>query len=94
MTDVNTPQRTMSRGELIVIAVVAGIGLIVLPCLNAFTAPDSIFHVSNFTITVYGKYICSAVLAMGVNWLWATPVCLAWASVFFSLWEATPLACT
>jgi urea transport system permease protein len=46
------------------------IGLVVLPCLNAFVPPDHFFHVSNFTINLYGKYLCYAVLALGVNLLW------------------------
>src|SRR5688572_30735915 len=58
------------KREILLIVVVSFIGLLVLPCLNAFVPPDSAFHVSNFAITVYGKYLCYAVLALGVNLLW------------------------
>ena len=58
------------KREILLIVVVSFIGLLVLPCLNAFVPPESIFHVTNFTINTYGKYLCYAVLALGVNLLW------------------------
>jgi urea transport system permease protein len=62
--------RHVSKKEAWCIVASALIGLVLLPCLNAFAPPASFFHVSNFTITVYGKYLCYAVLALGVNLLW------------------------
>lgn len=59
-----------SKRELILVALAAFVILLVLPCLNAFFPPDSAFHVSTFTLSLYGKYLCYAVLAMGVNLLW------------------------
>jgi len=58
------------KREILLIVAVSFIGLVVLPCLNAFVPPESIFHVTNFTINTYGKYLCYAVLALGVNLLW------------------------
>ena len=58
------------KREALILLVVSIIGLVVLPCLNAFVPPDTFFHVSNFTINTYGKYLCYAVLALGVNLLW------------------------
>src|SRR5881394_2611910 len=60
----------ISKRELLFIAIAALIGIILLPCLNAFVPPGSFWHVSNFSINVYGKYFCYAVLALGVNLLW------------------------
>src|SRR5216683_1312177 len=60
----------MSKREFILIALFAVLGLVVLPCLNAFVPPSSPFHVTSFTLSVYGKYFCYAVLALGVNLLW------------------------
>jgi urea transport system permease protein len=60
----------LPKREVLFITIAAVIGLVVLPCLNAFTPPESPIHVSNFAITVYGKYLCYAVLALGVNLLW------------------------
>jgi urea transport system permease protein len=41
-----------------------------MPALNAFTPESSIFHISDFTINLYGKYLCYAVLAISVDLLW------------------------
>lgn len=43
--------------------------LVVLPLLN--TLPEGNFlHVSNFSINLYGKYLCYSILAMSVDLLW------------------------
>jgi len=77
---------TISRRELGWLAAASFLGLVVLPCLNAFVPPESPFHVSNFAITVYGKYLCYAVLAMGVNLLWGyTGLLSLGQALFFSL---------
>ena len=62
--------QTFPKREALILLAVSLIGLVVLPCLNAFVQPDNLFHVSNFTINTYGKYLCYAVLALGVNLLW------------------------
>src|SRR5258706_927748 len=62
--------RAFPKRELLIVAALAIAGLIVLPCLNAFAPPESFFYVSPFTLSLYGKYLCYAVLAMGVNLLW------------------------
>jgi urea transport system permease protein len=62
--------RTFQKRELWILSLAALIGLIVLPCLNAFAPPDSFFYISPFTLSLYGKYLTYAVLAMGVNLLW------------------------
>lgn len=75
-----------SKRELALLVMVAVIGIVVLPCLNAFTAPTSPLHVSNFAITLYGKYLCYAVLALGVNLLWGYTGLLSLGQcLFFSL---------
>ena len=58
------------RAELWGIAFGALIILVVLPALNAFVPENSVFHVSDFTINLYGKYLCYAVLAISVDLLW------------------------
>ncbi|MCI0540582.1 MAG: urea ABC transporter permease subunit UrtC [Verrucomicrobiales bacterium] len=62
--------RLLTKAELIFLITLAVIGLVVLPCLNAFVPKESFFHVSNFTIGLYGKYLCYAVLALSVDLLW------------------------
>src|SRR5260221_13159116 len=58
------------RAELWGIAIGALIILVVLPALNAFVPENGVFHVSDFTINLYGKYLCYAVLAISVDLLW------------------------
>ena len=75
-----------SKLEFVLVAVAAFLGLVVLPCLNAYTSPESFFHVSNFTLTLYGKYLCYSVLAIGVNLLWGyTGLLSLGQALFFSL---------
>ncbi|MBI5774114.1 MAG: urea ABC transporter permease subunit UrtC [Verrucomicrobia bacterium] len=79
-------RRVLTKRELLVIAALAFLGLIVLPCLNAFVPAGNIFHVSNFSISLYGKYLCYAVLAIGVNLLWGyTGLLSLGQALFFSL---------
>ncbi|HOP97591.1 MAG TPA: hypothetical protein PLK78_09140 [Verrucomicrobiota bacterium] len=62
--------RSFSGRELWVLGLAALIGLVVVPCLNAFVPPGHPLHVETFTLSVYGKYLTYAVLALGVNLLW------------------------
>ena len=79
-------KNVFTKRELAALSIVAVIGVIVLPALNAFTAPSSVFHVSNFAINLYGKYLCYAVLALGVNLLWGYTGLLSLGQcLFFSL---------
>jgi len=76
----------LPKRELLLVTIAALIGIVVLPCLNAFTSPDSFFHVSNFTLTLYGKYLCYSVLAIGVNLLWGyTGLLSLGQALFFSI---------
>src|SRR5678815_1583320 len=77
---------SIPKRELLFVAVAAVIGIVVLPSLNAFLPPTSFFHVSNFSINIYGKYLCYAVLAIGVNLLWGyTGILSLGQALFFSL---------
>src|SRR6187455_508580 len=62
--------QTFDKREILLLAAFAIAGLVLLPCLNAFAPVGSLLHVSTFTLSVYGKYLCYAVLALGVNLLW------------------------
>src|SRR5436305_10372341 len=74
------------KRELVILLAVAVVGLVLLPCLNAFVPPSSIWHVSNFSINIYGKYLCYAVLALSVNLLWGyTGLLSLGQALFFSL---------
>ena len=78
--------KKLSPKELRWIGGITFIAVVVLPCLNAFVPPDRFWHVSNFAITVYGKYLCYAVLALSVNLLWGyTGLLSLGQSMFFSI---------
>jgi len=69
-----------------VVPLVALILIVVLPALNAFTPETSVLHVSNFTITLYGKYLCYAMLAISVDLLWGyTGLLSLGQALFFTL---------
>ncbi len=78
--------RLFSKWELIGVGAAVLLMLVILPCLNAFTPESSWLHVSNFTITVYGKYLCYAMLAISVDLLWGyTGLLSLGQSLFFAL---------
>ncbi len=60
--------------------------ILVIPLLNAFGSEGSLFHVSAFELSLWGKYITYAVLAMSLNVLWGYTglLCLC-QSLFFAL---------
>jgi urea transport system permease protein len=72
--------------EIWVVVAATLILLVLLPCLNAFTPTGSALHVSNFTINLYGKYLCYAILAISVDLLWGYMGLLSLGqALFFSL---------
>ena len=75
-----------NRIELTGFAIAAALLLILLPALNGLVSPDSLFHVSGFQLSLWGKYITYAVLAMSLNLLWGYTglLCLC-QSMFFAL---------
>ena len=46
------------------------ISIFLLPILHVYTAEDSIFHVSSYTISLLGKYLCFALLALSLDLVW------------------------
>jgi urea transport system permease protein len=77
---------TFPKRELLLIGLASLIGLVVLPGLNAFAPPSSALYVSSFTLSLYGKYLTYAVLALGVNLLWGYTGLLSLGQcLFFSL---------
>jgi ABC-type branched-subunit amino acid transport system permease subunit len=78
--------RAFPKRELRIVGLIAFIGLVLLPCLNAFVPPTNPFYINTFTLSLYGKYLTYAVLAMGVNLLWGyTGILSLGQCVFFAL---------
>ncbi|MDB6055980.1 MAG: amino acid transporter permease [Verrucomicrobiales bacterium] len=76
----------VSRKEWCWIAVVSFFVIVLLPTLNAFTPAESFWHISDFYLSVYGKYLCYAVLALGVDLLWGyTGLLSLGQAMFFAL---------
>jgi urea transport system permease protein len=68
------------RIEFIAVAIIALFLIVVFPLLNAYGL------VSNFTINLWGKYLCFALLAISVDLLWGyTGLLSLGQSLFFSL---------
>jgi len=78
--------RFLSKRETIVLVLLALVVLVLMPCLNAFLPKTSPFYVTDFTLTVYGKYLCYSVLTLGVDLLWGyTGLLSLGQSLFFAL---------
>ena len=78
--------RKIKHFEIWVVLAVALLFVTIFPFLNAYTAEGSWLHVSNFTITVYGKYLCYAMLAISVDLLWGyTGLLSLGQALFFTL---------
>src|SRR3954470_16462308 len=68
------------RTELIVVGLIALFLIVVFPLLNAYG------FVSNFAISLWGKYLCYALLAISVDLLWGyTGLLSLGQALFFSL---------
>ena len=70
-----------------VILVVAAFWFIVaMPSMNAFGTPGSFFHVSDFTLNLFGKFLAYAILALGLDLIWGyTGILSMGHGVFFGL---------
>ena len=53
-----------------ILTIIVIIGGIIVPLLNLGVPQDSVFHVSTYTVTLLGKYLCFALLALSVDLVW------------------------
>jgi urea transport system permease protein len=61
--------RSFDRRTGIFLVVLAAIAVLV-PVLNLTMPPDSALHVPNYVVTLVGKYLCYALLALSVDLIW------------------------
>jgi urea transport system permease protein len=61
--------RTDDRGRLVFLAALAATAIVV-PALNLFTTAASSLHLSAYALTLIGKYMCYAMLALAVDLVW------------------------
>src|SRR6478735_9756057 len=59
----------IGQAGLVFLALLAAVS-IVLPVLNFFTPPDSPLHVPTYIVTLGGKYLCYAMLAVALDLVW------------------------
>lgn len=57
------------KGGRRLLAVLAALAILV-PALNLLMPEGSLFHVSTYTMTLLGKYLCYALLAVAVDLIW------------------------
>jgi len=71
MTPVAGPQRSPfeDRASLAFLALLAVVAIAV-PVLNLSVPPSSAFHLSTYALTLIGKYLCYAMLALAVDLIW------------------------
>ncbi len=76
----NSPNSSRLKFEIGIVATLALFMIVIFPLLNAQG------YVSNFTINLWGKYLCFAILAISVDLLWGyTGLLSLGQSLFFSL---------
>jgi urea transport system permease protein len=79
-------KRQFSKAELIGLLIACFTIFVLLPCLNTFLPVTHPLHVSTFTLSLGGKYLCYAVLALSVDLLWGYTGLLSLGQcLFFSL---------
>jgi urea transport system permease protein len=75
-----------TKKQTIALAVLALLLVVVVPALNVFPPDGSFFHISNFSINLWGKYLCYAILAISVDLLWGyTGMLSLGQALFFTL---------
>lgn len=74
------------KREMLAVSVATLLLAVVVPLLNAFVPESSAFYVSNFTINLWGQYLCLAIVAVSLDLLWGYTglICLG-QMLFFSL---------
>ena len=56
-------------GGKILLGILLGLAVVV-PACNLLFEPESFFHLSTYTVSLVGKYLCFAILAMALDLVW------------------------
>jgi urea transport system permease protein len=64
-----TLTRMLDRGALLFLLLLGAIAILV-PLSNLYLPPASPYHMSTYVISVFGKYICYALLALSIDLIW------------------------
>jgi len=63
------PWRHLEGADRAVLGVLAAL-LVLVPVTNLGFAPDSALHLSTYSVTLLGKYLCYALLALALDLVW------------------------
>ncbi|HEY9212434.1 MAG TPA: urea ABC transporter permease subunit UrtC, partial [Ancylobacter sp.] len=63
------PAPLLGTSGKIFLAIVLGVAVLV-PALNLLTPPDSALHIPTYVVSLLGKYLCYALLALSVDLIW------------------------
>lgn len=63
-------QPQQNSRETLSFYLMAAVFLIVMPLLNVLPAEDSWLHLSDFRLNQFGKFLCFAILALGLDLTW------------------------
>lgn len=75
-----------SKSEKWGLVIASAVLIVGIPALNALTPSNFFLHVSDFSINLYGKYLCYAILAISVDVLWGyTGLLSLGQALFFTL---------
>ena len=75
-----------SRRGWLTLAAVFTVLCVLLPGLHAWTAPDSALHVPEYVISLFGKFLCYAIVALAIDLIWGfTGILSLGHGVFFAL---------
>jgi urea transport system permease protein len=70
----------------IALGIAAFILLVLFPALNLAVPADSVFHVSDYTVTLLGKFMCYAIVALAMDLIWGyTGILSLGHGLFFAL---------
>jgi urea transport system permease protein len=61
--------RALDRGAIVFLLLLAAIAVVV-PALNLFASPSSPLHVPTYLVSLSGKYLCYALLALSIDLIW------------------------
>jgi len=61
--------RALDGRIVVAVAILLGVALLV-PALNLMTPPDSALHIPTYAVSLFGKYLCYALLALALDLVW------------------------
>jgi urea transport system permease protein len=61
--------RILDRGAIVFLVLLAAFA-IAIPALNLLTPTISTFHVPTYFVSLFGKYVCYALLALSIDLIW------------------------